>query len=98
MVPVDGGEATRVLEQGEIGDWCLIDRGICFFNVDEPDGPALRFFSFAEHKASLLRKFSKETRIDTYNAALSATADGRWIIYTQLDQVASDLMLVENFR
>ena len=78
----EGGEATRILEQGVLGDWCLIDQGICFFNIDEPDGPALRFFSFDEHKSSLLRKFSKETRIDTYNTALSATADGRWIIYT----------------
>jgi Tol biopolymer transport system component len=98
MVPVDGGNATRVLEQGAVGNWSLIDQGICFFNLNEPGGPALRFFSFAEHKASLLRKFSKETRIDTFDTALSATGDGRWIIYTQLDQVASDLMLVENFR
>ena len=98
MVPVDGGEATRVLEQGVVGNWSLTDKGICFLNINEPDGPSLRFFSFSEHKASLLRKFSKETRIDTFDTALSATADGRWIIYTQLDQVASDLMLVENFR
>ena len=96
--PVDGGEATRVLEQVIFGDWSLADHGICFLNFNEPDGVALHFFSFAAHKTSLLRRFSKETRIHGGDSAMSATADGSWIIYTQLDQIASDLMLVENFR
>jgi len=29
---------------------------------------------------------------------MSATSDGSWAIYTQLDQLTSDLMMVENFR
>jgi Tol biopolymer transport system component/DNA-binding winged helix-turn-helix (wHTH) protein len=96
--PVDGGEATRVLEQVIFGDWSLADHGICFLNFNEPDAVALHFFSFAAHKTSLLRRFSKETRIGSYNTSVSSTADGRWIIYTQLDQLSSDLMLVEKFR
>ena len=28
---------------------------------------------------------------------LSATADGRWILYVQVDQTESDIMLVGNF-
>jgi hypothetical protein len=30
--------------------------------------------------------------------AISVSHDGRWIIYTQLDQSGSNLVLVENFR
>lgn len=97
-VTADGGEATRVLEQGVAGAWSLTDQGICYLNFDDTDATTLRFFSFAEQKASLLRKLPKETRIGLLENLLSATADGRWIIYTQSDQVASDLMLVENFR
>ena len=94
-----GGEATQVLEQVNLGGWSLTGQGICFLNFNEPDGVALHFFSFATQKTSLLRKFSKETRIESgLNTSLSSTADGRWIIYTQLDQLSSDLMLVENFR
>jgi hypothetical protein len=29
---------------------------------------------------------------------MSATSDGSWVMYTQLDQLTSDLMMVENFR
>ena len=97
-VAVDGGETTRVLEQGVVGGWSLTDQGICFLSND-PDGPMFHFFGFAEQKASLLRKFSKETGIVaiviTYCPRLQ-TAAGSFI--PSLDQLASDLMLVENFR
>jgi hypothetical protein len=29
---------------------------------------------------------------------LSVSPDGRWLIYSQLDQSGSDIMLMENFR
>jgi Tol biopolymer transport system component len=31
-------------------------------------------------------------------SALSVSPDGRWILYTQVDQAGSDLILVDNFR
>jgi Tol biopolymer transport system component len=97
-IPVLGGEETRVIEQGQDNVWALSQQGICFFDLTQPAGPALEFYSFATRQARLLRQFSKETAVDRANTAISVSEDGRWILYTQLDQAGGDLMLVENFR
>ena len=97
-VPVAGGEETRVLDQGGHNVWALTGQGIYFFDLSGSTRPALRFYDFATGKETLLKEFSKETRIDTADTALTVSPDGRWILYTQLDQSNSNLMLVENFR
>jgi hypothetical protein len=78
--------------------WMLTDQGIYFFDLKNPTGPALKFYSFAAGKTTLLRQFSKDTTVDEISTALSVSPDGRWVLYTQLDQAGSNLMLVENFR
>jgi Tol biopolymer transport system component len=97
-VSVEGGEETLLVEQRGDGNWTLTNQGICFFDFSHPAGPALKFYSFAAHKVMPLKQFSQETRIDAGGNSISAAADGSWLIYTQLDQLASDLTLVENFR
>ena len=97
-MPVQGGDETRVVESSAESLWYLTDEGIYFFNVRTPAGPSLNFYNPATHKATLLRQFSKETKIDVNNNALTVSPDGRWILYTQFDRTGSDLMLVENFQ
>jgi len=98
-VPAAGGEATRVLERSGLSLWALTGQGICFFDFTTGStGPALKFYNFATGKATLLREFSKGTRVDVGDTALTVSPDGRWILYTQYDQSGSNLMLVENYR
>jgi WD40-like Beta Propeller Repeat len=97
-MPVDGGEETRVLDRSGQGDWSLTGQGICFFDLSGSSHAALKFYNFATGKATFLRGFSKDTPVDTGNSALTVSRDGRWILYTQLDQSVSNLMLVENYR
>ena len=97
-VPVAGGDETQVLERGGRNVWALTSQGICFFDLSGSTGPALNFYNFTTGKVTLLRGFSKDTRIDTADDSLTISPDGHWILYTQLDQSGSNLMLVENFR
>jgi Tol biopolymer transport system component len=98
-VPVEGGEETRVLDRGGQGIWALTGQGICFLDFGRSAGAAaLKFYNFATGKVTLLREFSKDTRVDADDTALTVSPDGRWILYTQFDQSGSNLMLVENFE
>jgi Tol biopolymer transport system component/DNA-binding winged helix-turn-helix (wHTH) protein len=98
-VPVAGGEESRVLDRGRRSVWALTGQGICFFDLsNSSSGRALMFYNFATGKVTLLREFSKETWVETGETELTVSSDGRWILYTQLDKFASNLMLVENFR
>jgi hypothetical protein len=97
-VPVAGGEETRVFDRGGQGVWVLMVQGICFYDVSGSAGAALKFYNFATGRTTLLRQFPKDTIVDASSTALSVSPDGRWILYTQLDQVGSNLMLVENFE
>ncbi len=97
-VPVEGGGETRVLDRGGQSVWALTGQGICFFDFSGSTGAVLKFYNFATGKVMLLREFSKDTRVDQNNTALTVSPDGSWILYTQIDQSASNLMLVENYR
>jgi eukaryotic-like serine/threonine-protein kinase len=95
---VDGGEETRVLDEGGLSIWALTVQGIYFFDFNDPTGLALKFYNFATGKVTLFRQFPGDTRVDRESTALSVSPDGSWILYTLLDQSGSDLMLVENFH
>jgi Tol biopolymer transport system component len=97
-IPVQGGVDTKVIEQGQMSLWSLAQQGICFFDLTHPAGPTLKFYDFVTRQVRLLRQFSKETFMAANDTAISVSEDGRWILYTQMDQGGSDLMLVENFR
>ena len=95
-VPVAGGEETLVLEQlavGLWGYWGLTAEGIYFYDASTK---AIEFFSFATHKVTQIAKPAKDPV--RFNTGLAVSPDGRWILYAQVDQSNSNIMLVENFR
>jgi 2-succinyl-5-enolpyruvyl-6-hydroxy-3-cyclohexene-1-carboxylate synthase len=97
-VPAMGGEETQVLDQVPALGWALSGKGICFFDVTSPVGPVIKFYELATRKQRAIHQFPKDTIIHLGESALSVSPDGRWILYTKVDQAGSDLMLVDNFR
>jgi Tol biopolymer transport system component len=91
-VPVQGGEETQVLHQpwaGLFESWGLAREGIYFY---DDSTNAIEFFSFATHKITQMVKPEKR------GGDVALSPDGRWILFAQVDQDTSHIMLVEDFR
>ena len=98
-VPVGGGEETQVLESVHTPNFSVTPQGIYFIQAPDTDEPGrsflIRFFDFATGRATRIN--SLPPGVGAY-LGLTVSPDGRSILYTQVDQSQSDLMLVENFR
>ena len=94
-----GGAETLVLEEHRAGywrQWAAVEQGIYFATAVTPDRPLLEFFRFETAKVTTV--FALEKRLPGTFSALSISADGRRLIWTQADHTSSDIMLMENFR
>jgi Tol biopolymer transport system component len=98
-VLVEGGEETLVLDllqPGLWGYWAVVDEGIYFLNAEAESRPAIEFYRFATRRVTPIAALEKEPVLG--DPGLAVSPDGRWLLYAQRDQEASDIMLVENFR
>ncbi len=98
-VPVGGGEETQVLESVLAFNFSVTPQGIYFIQAPDTDELGrsflIRFFDFATGHATTIHSLPPGVGADM---GLTVSPDGRSVLYTQLDQSQSDLMLVENFR
>ena len=95
-VPTEGGQEAQVLESVDKRAFVIVNEGIYFIPSPNSAGHySIQFFNFATKK---IRSITAIDGLVNNDAGLSVSPDGRWILYSQNDQVGSDLMLVENFR
>jgi Tol biopolymer transport system component len=93
-MPVSGGEESQVLPSVSYRGFCLVNDGIYFIPWPGPDGKySIQFLSFATSKVKTVAPMSGSP-----SEGLSVSLDGGSILFSQQDEVGSDLMLVENFR
>ena len=97
-VPLSGGSEEKVLDSpppGFWGYWAVSANGIYY--VDEPAPKArIRFRNFRTRRDSVVKVMSNAAWIRSPGMSLSP--DGSAIVFVQLDQFTSDLMLVEDFH
>src|SRR5262245_3773529 len=98
-VSVEGGEETLVLDYHQAGYWrywAVTEQGIYFATAETPTRPVIEFFSFGASEVTPVATIERRIGTGTWGLAVSPVA--RWILYTQMDQRGSDIMLMENFR
>ena len=71
--------------------WTLTSGGIYFVPAESPR--SVRYFDFATKQIRPVFDVDKD-----FNCGLSVSPDGRWILYSQDDDVNSDIMLVDHFH
>jgi Tol biopolymer transport system component len=92
-IPIGGGAAAKVLEHVNwYQDLAIMDKGIYFISWQEAN-PSIRFLRFDTNEISIIAGFEKPL-----DHGLTVSPDGKWILYSQVEQEGSELMLVENFR
>jgi hypothetical protein len=76
------------------GQWDVTKQGIYFFtSPDTRSHSDIRFYEFATGKIRKILTIERPVGLK-----IGVPPDGRTILYTQLDEIGSNLMLVENFR
>jgi Tol biopolymer transport system component len=96
-IPARGGEETEVisaLEAGYWGYWAVVNDGIFYLNTVAK--PRVDFFNLTNHRTT--RVFDLENRPAREAPGLTVSPDDGVILYTQLDALSRDIILVENFR
>ena len=96
-VPTNGGEEIELissLEAGYWGYWAVVADGIYY--LDTTEKPGIVFFNTANHRTT--RVFDFENRPAREATGLAVSSDGGTILYTQVDALSRDILLVENFR
>ena len=91
-LPSSGGQPVKVLEGIVWRAFAVLERGIYY--IDRASGEArLQFFEFATGRSTTVARNLGDLRL-----GLTASPDGRTILYSRVDSSVDDLMLVENFR
>ena len=75
--------------------WALADNGIFFLSEESARHPVVRFFDFATARIKDVVTLEKPV---PWKSWISASADGKFVLYQQIDQDESNIMLLENFR
>jgi Tol biopolymer transport system component len=91
-MPISGGEPVKVVDGVVWFNFWLLENGLYY--IDRIGGETrLQYLNFVTGKSTTVAR-----NLGDVSAGLTASPDGRTILFTRVDASADDLMLVENFR
>jgi Tol biopolymer transport system component/DNA-binding winged helix-turn-helix (wHTH) protein len=74
--------------------WTVVPGGIYFVPADMPY--SICYFDFSARKVRRVTNVARD--FNSGNGGLSVSPDGHWLLYSQVDEVNSDIMLVDHFH
>jgi len=98
-VPLGGGEAVRVLEGlSNYLNLAIVDKGIYF--VPQQDARSVQFLDLQTNQIRRIASFERPVGSGDLgdDSGLAISPDGRWILYSRVDQGGAELRIVENFH
>jgi hypothetical protein len=91
-LPVSGGPAVRVLEGVVGGNFTVVEGGVYYIGRASEEA-RLEYFDFGSARSRTVAH-----NLGPVGLGLTASRDGRVLLYARLDSSADDVMFVENFR
>jgi Tol biopolymer transport system component len=92
-MPIAGGAEEQLADSLYRANYAVAKRGIYYMtHAGESGNGMLKLYDFATGNTSTLLQMGRP------EYGLDVSPDGRYLVYAQLDDPASDLMLIENFR
>jgi len=92
QMPVNGGEPVKIVDRANPLSFDVVEGGIYY--MEQPAGNGrLQYFDLRTRQATVVAE-----NLGSVGLGLSASRDGRTILYSRVDSSVNDLMLVENFR
>lgn len=92
QLPLKGGAAVKLAEGVLNPSFDVIDSGIYYLEQSGAE-TRLRYLDLARRRSTVVA-----ANLGTVGSGISATRDGRTILFSRVDSSLDDLMLVENFR
>ena len=76
-------------------EWWPVQSGIYFFGNEA----GKQGVDFLDLRTSRIRRvYTPDKSPESWEGGLAVSVDGKWLLYSRIDETASDLMLVENFH
>jgi hypothetical protein len=100
-VPEQGGREEEVVNTPafHFSRYSALSRGGIYFLDPKAPHPVPRTISFLNFNTRRITQIAAMPgKPLVWEAGISISADGRWMLYTQVDEDSGDITLVENFR
>jgi hypothetical protein len=94
-MPVEGGPETRVLDRTVAwSHWRVMEKGLCFLDWGTTP-PEIGFLDFATRTSRRIATVDKSAGLW---GGFAVSPDGQWALFARVDQLDTEIMLVEGFR